>query len=148
VVQDELETLVLLATTPFGPVKVSFFGGLKFGRVNEPLETRDGVLLVASPDDLLSTKLKAVLARAEAKDYVDIAALLRAGTSLSKGLSAFQQMFGGEPTTVLRAIGYFDDGDLSALADDDRRLLRTARDHVDELPPVAIQHGSLASTSR
>src|SRR4051812_41286180 len=38
----------------------------------------DGTLLVASLEDLLATKLKATLDRAEGKDYRDIAAILRA----------------------------------------------------------------------
>src|SRR5882757_10740612 len=96
VLQDAPETLVVLAEMPAGPVKVSFFGGIRFGRVNDPLETCDGTLLVASLDDLMATKLKATLDRAEAKDYWDIARMISAGVSLSVGLSAFTQMFDGE----------------------------------------------------
>ena len=48
----------------------------------------------------------------------------------------------------LRAIGYFEDGDLAALAEDDRELLRAARDSIDELPPTTIRRGSLAPTTR
>jgi hypothetical protein len=144
VVQDELETFVVSTITPLGPVKVSFFGGLRFGRIKPPLLTTDKSLLVASLDDLLATKLKAILGRAEAKDYVDIAALLRAGILLPQGLAAFRAMFGGEPTTVLRAIGYFDDGDVRSLAEADRNLLRHARDSVAELPDVEVRKGSLS----
>ena len=141
--QDEPNTLVVAAKTRAGPVKVSFFGGIRFGRIRKPLRTRDGVLLVASLDDLLVAKLKAILGRAEAKDYVDIAELLRAGTSLPRALSAFTKMFGGEPATVLRAIGYFQDGDVAGLAARDRRLLRQARDLVTDLPAVRVFRGSL-----
>jgi uncharacterized protein YdbL (DUF1318 family) len=63
----------MLAQMPSGSVKVSFFGGMTFGRVKDAVETIDGKLLVASLDDLMATKLKAVLDRAEAKDYQDIA---------------------------------------------------------------------------
>jgi hypothetical protein len=87
------DTLVVLA----GSVKVSFFSGIGFGRVNDPLHTCDDVLLVASLDDLMATKLKATLDRAEAKGYRDIAEMISAGVSLAAGLSAFKQMFGGEP---------------------------------------------------
>jgi len=48
------DTLVVLAELPSGLVKVSFFGGIGFGRVNDPLLTRDGTLLVASLDDLMA----------------------------------------------------------------------------------------------
>jgi hypothetical protein len=61
VLQDTPDTLVAVAQMPSGFVKVSFFGGIRFGRVNAPLQTRDGTLLVASLDDLMATKLKAIL---------------------------------------------------------------------------------------
>ena len=50
--------------------------GIHFGRVGEPLQTADGVMLVASIDDLMATKLKAILDLAEARDYRDIAGML------------------------------------------------------------------------
>jgi hypothetical protein len=70
--QEDMNTLVVMALTPSGSVKVSFFGGLTIGRINEPLQTADARLLVASLEDLLATKLKAILDRAEARDYQDI----------------------------------------------------------------------------
>jgi hypothetical protein len=82
VLQDEPNTLVVSVAVSGEPVKLSFFGGLALGRVGEPRVTHDGTLLVASLVDLLATKLKAILDRAEAKDYIDIAALLRAGIPL------------------------------------------------------------------
>jgi nucleotidyltransferase AbiEii toxin of type IV toxin-antitoxin system len=143
VLQDTPDTLVILAKMPAGPVKVSFFGGIGFGRVEDPLQTCDGTLLVASLDDLMATKLKATLDRAEAKDYRDIAEMISAGVSLPAGLSAFRQMFGGEPAQVLRAIGYFGDGDLTTLSGADREVLRNARDRIDNLPGVYLKSGSL-----
>jgi hypothetical protein len=141
VLQDSLNTLVILAEMPSGVVKVSFFGGIGFGRVNDPLQTKEGVLLVASLDDLMATKLKATLDRAEAKDYRDIAEMISAGVSMSTGLSAFSKMFGGEPSQVLRSIGYFKDGDLASLGEVDRRILRDARDQITLLPEVQIKPG-------
>jgi Nucleotidyl transferase AbiEii toxin, Type IV TA system len=141
VLQDAPDTLVVLAELPSGPVKVSFFGGFKFGRVNDPLQTSDGVLLVASLDDLMATKLEATLDRAEAKDYQDIVAMLSAGVSLPQALSAFKTMFQGEPAQALRAIGFFDDGDLSTLSASDREILTNARDRVIELPDVHLKAG-------
>src|SRR6266849_8582027 len=144
VLQDVPDTLVVRAEMPSGLVKVSFFGGIGFGRINDPLPTRDGTLLVASLNDLMATKLKATLDRAEAKDYRDIARMISAGVSLSAGLAAFRQMFKGEPSQVLHAIGYFKDGDLSTLDQADQDLLRNARDQVDELPAISITPGELA----
>jgi hypothetical protein len=93
----------------------------------------------------MATKLKATLDRAEVKDYRDIAAMISAGVSLSLGLSAFRQMFNGEPAQVLRAIGYFKDGDLNTLGQSDQQLLRSARDAVDALPDVLLKSRSLAT---
>ncbi len=112
--------------------------------MNDPLQTEDGKLLVASLDDLMATKLKATLDRAEAKDYRDIAAMISAGVSLPTGLGAFKQMFGGEPAQVLRALGYFRDGDLNTLSAIDRKVLIDARDRVVTLPEVRFKAGSLA----
>jgi hypothetical protein len=143
VLQDTSDALVVVAEIPSGSVKVSFFGGIGFGHVNDPVLTSDGILLVASLDDLMATKLKAILDRAEAKDYRDIAAMIAAGVSLPVGLSAFRAMFDGEPAQVLRALGYFGDGDLRTLAKADQELLRLARDRVAQLPNVVVRPGSL-----
>jgi hypothetical protein len=145
VLQDAPNTLVVLAKVPAGSVKVSFFGGIGFGRINDPIPTCDGTLLVASLDDLMATKLKATLDRAEAKDYRDVAAMISAGVSLPKGLSAFRKMFDGEPAQVLRAIGYFGDGDLNTVSAADRDILRNRRDRIGDLPEVVVTPGSLAA---
>jgi Nucleotidyl transferase AbiEii toxin, Type IV TA system len=145
VIQDAPNTLVVLAQMTSGSVKVSYFGGIGFGRINAPLQTHDGTLLVASLDDLMATKLKAILDRAEAKDYRDIAQMISAGVSLSAGLAAFRQMFRGEPSQVLRAIGYFRDGNLPTLDQADQALLRNARDQIGELPAVHVIPGVLSS---
>jgi hypothetical protein len=93
----------------------------------------------------LATKLKATLDRVEAKDYQNIAAMLSAGLSLEKALGAFAKMYGKDPGLVLRAIGYFRDGDLSSLSEADRNILRAARDSVSAIPDVPIRYGSLAA---
>jgi hypothetical protein len=143
VLQDAPDTLVVLAQMPSGPVKISFFGRIAFGRINDPVPTADGILLVASLDDLMATKLKATLDRAEARDYRDISQMISAGVSLPAGLSAFRQMFNGEPAQVLRALGFFGDGDLKTLAKADQELLRHSRDRVGQLPEVIVRHGAL-----
>jgi Nucleotidyl transferase AbiEii toxin, Type IV TA system len=142
--QDEVDTLAASVPMPSGPVRLAFFGGIGFGRVSDPLQTADGVMLVASPHDLLATKLKATLDRAQARDYRDIAALLRLGLSLPAGIAAFKSMFNGEPAAVLRALGFFKDGDLASLDQADRATLTQARDRVAELPPIAIRARTLS----
>jgi hypothetical protein len=142
-IQEDENTLVVIAPMQSGPVKVSFFGGMAIGRINEPLRTRDATLLVASPEDLLATKLKAIMDRAEAKDYRDISVLLSAGISLETALGAFAKMYGKDPGLPLRAMGFFRDGDLPSLPKSDQDVLRQARDRVSEIPDVAITHGAL-----
>lgn len=92
------------------PVRVSFFGALRNGRVGDPEATVDGVLRLASRRDLLAHKLKVILQRAEGKDYQDIAALLADGLTLAEGLGAACALFPGFPVMEsARALGYRDD---------------------------------------
>ncbi len=94
-------------------VKLSFFGSITFGRAGDPQIMDDGVLEVASLLDLMATKLKVILQRAEAKDYRDIAAMLAAGFPLIRGLGAARTMYGSafQPSESLKAMVYFGDGD-------------------------------------
>jgi hypothetical protein len=142
-VQEDENTLVMSVPMPSGPVKVSFFGGLALDRINDPLRTRDRVLLVASLDDLLATKLKAILDRAEAKDYRDISAMLSAGISLEKALGAFARNYRRDPALPLKALGFFKDGDLPSLPKADQDVLRAARDRVSDVPEVHMLKGLL-----
>jgi hypothetical protein len=141
-VQEDENTLVMSVPMPSGPVKVSF-GGLALDRINDPLRTRDRVLLVASLDDLLATKLKAILDRAEAKDYRDISAMLSAGISLEKALGAFARNYRRDPALPLKALGFFKDGDLPSLPKADQDVLRAARDRVSDVPEVHMLKGLL-----
>jgi hypothetical protein len=143
-VQEDENTLVVSAPMQSGPVKISFFGGVAIGKINQPLLTRDGTLLVASLEDLLATKLKAIMDRAEAKDYRDISVMLSAGVSLETALGAFAKMYGKDAGLPLRAMGFFKDGDLPSLPKSDQDVLRKARDRVSEIPDVQIIHGPLA----
>jgi hypothetical protein len=143
-IQEDTNTLAIVAPMPSGPVKISFFGGPGIGRINEPLRTKDGTLLVASLEDVLATKLKTILDRAEAKDYRDLCAMLSAGVSLEKSLGGFANMYGKDPGLALKAIGFFQDGDLASLSRSDQNILRKARDRVSEIPEVPITRGSLA----
>lgn len=142
-VQEDENSLVVVVPMPSGPVKVSFFGGLTLGRINDPLRTTDRVLLVASLEDLLATKLKAILDRAEAKDYRDISAMLSAGVSLEKALGAFAGNYQRDPALPLKALGFFKDGDLRSLSKADQDLLRSARDRVSDVPEVRLLKGLL-----
>ena len=142
VLQDERNTLSVLVPCVDAErthIKVSFFGTIGFGRVGEPQMTEDGVLRVASLDDLMATKVKVVLQRAEAKDYRDIAEMIRAGVSLPRGLAAARELFGPsfQPSESLKALVYFADGDLGTLTKDEKSTLVQTVSAVRELPPVA-----------
>lgn len=143
VLQDQANTFtVSVPGTDATPeyVKVSFFGTIGFGRVGHPQVTEDGTLQVASLDDLMATKLKVILQRAEAKDYRDIAAMLGAGVDLAKGLSAARTLYGSnfQPSESLKAMVYFNDGDLGTLTHSERTCLFEAARAVRDLPRVDV----------
>jgi hypothetical protein len=125
-IQEDENSLVVIVAMPSGPVKVSFFGGIAIGRINDPLRTNDSTLLVASVED--------------------ISAMLSAHVSLEKALGAFAKMYGKDPGLPLRAIGFFKDGDLPSLPKDDQERLRAARDRVSDIPDITLTYGSLAAT--
>ena len=141
IVQESPDTLVVAAGSAIDPVRVSFFGNMRIGHINEPLVTSDDVLRVASLEDLLATKLKAILDRAEAKDYIDIAAILSSGVSLARGLGAFHLMFKADPALPLRALGFFKDGNLPEMPVEIQQSLRQARDAVSSIPEVLVRPG-------
>jgi Nucleotidyl transferase AbiEii toxin, Type IV TA system len=123
-----------------GPVKLSFFGALPFGRVGEPEETADGVLSIASLRDLAATKIKALLQRVEAKDYNDVAALLSSGLDLADILGAARALFGDvfNPLVAQKALVYFVGGDLETLDAPTRARLEHAALADLEVPVVKL----------
>jgi len=149
VLQDRPDTLTVLAGTEGGEasVKISFFGGLGFGRVGAPDTTDDGVLQVASLDDLMATKLKVLLQRVEAKDYIDVAAMIRAGAGLARALAGAEALYGPafQPAECLKALVWFEGGDLDALSRADRTTLAAAAAAVRELPSVSVVSRRLAA---
>lgn len=153
VLQDRPDTLTVLTSTTgtatADPVKVSFFGGLGFGRVGEPEMTDDGVLYVASADDLLAHKLKVLLQRVEAKDYLDVAALVGSGVHLEKALASAQLMFGPafQPSESLKALVYFEGGDLDTLSARTRETLIAAVRSVRDLPRASLLAKELSPSS-
>lgn len=66
-----------------GPVKLSFFG-LTLRRVGEPEETSDGTLRVATLRDIAGCKMAVIQTRSEAKDYLDVFALLQQGLGVAE----------------------------------------------------------------
>ncbi|MEB3206911.1 MAG: nucleotidyl transferase AbiEii/AbiGii toxin family protein [Vampirovibrionales bacterium] len=144
VLQQERNTLTALVKRLSGEVKLSFFGGLPFGRVATTVWTADHFLKVASLDDLLALKLAVLLKRVEVKDYKDIVALLRHGLSLSYGLNCARLFYPEfQPNEALKALVYFEGGDLKFLPEDDQKYLIEAVTRVDALPEAAFLSDTL-----
>ena len=149
ILQDLPDTLTALVP-PSAPtdqhVKISFFGTLSFGRVGVPELTDDRIVQVAALDDLMATKVKVILQRIEAKDYQDIAAMIRSGIGLSQGLGSARALFGSafQPSESLKALVHFEGGDLHRLTQEERTLLIEAASAVRALPTVSIREHTLA----
>lgn len=88
-----------------------------------------------------------MLQRAEAKDYRDIACMIDAGVSLARGLASAREIFGPhfQPSESLKALVYFEDGDLSSLAPAEKTLLVNAVSAVRDLPQVALRSRHLVA---
>ena len=148
VIQDERNAMTFLVPDDAsGHIKLSFFGDIGFGRVGTPDLTDDGVLQVASLDDLMATKVKVILQRAEAKDYRDIAAMIQSGVSLEKGLATARLFYGPnfQPSESLRALVFFEDGDLQDLDRGEKSTLIKAASQIRELPQVELLSKSLCT---
>jgi hypothetical protein len=120
-----------------GEIKVSFFGGLTFGRIAAPDRCEDVGVLLASPLDLMAQKLKVILVRAEAKDYLDICTLLKAGIDLAQGLGAARALYPDfNPLISLKALTYFEEPALATVSQEIRQVLTAASAKVNEIPTV------------
>jgi hypothetical protein len=122
-------------------VKVSFIGVPKLPRLAAPLMVKDNGLKVASLLDLAGTKASVIQVRAEAKDYIDMDALMQFGRiGLPLALAAAQRLYGVSfnPEITLKALSYFDDGNLRDLPEEMKRRLAVAVQAVDldHLPTI------------
>ena len=128
ILQRSPDTLTCLVDRG-GPVRVSFFGGLTLRRVADPETLAAPAIAIASLLDLAATKAEVVQARAAAKDYLDLDALVhRAGVSLPDALGAAAAV---NPLPTVKALCFFGDGDLATLPGDVRRRLLDAASAVD-----------------
>jgi len=126
-----------------GMIQLSFFGLPDLPRLVAPLIAPDNGSRVASLLDLAGTKASVVQVRAEAKDYIDIDALLSDGRiDLPTALAAGRVLHGTSfnPQNTLKALSYFEDGNLRRLPRQVRdRLTHAARDvDLDRLPTIAV----------
>lgn len=120
-------------------VKISFFGGITIGRIGVPLVAKPVPVVVASLEDLMVTKLAALFGRIEVKDYQDIAAMIRHGVSLARGLAGGEALYGNafQPCEALKALTWFHGKELETLDREDREtLVNAAREVRSPLPAV------------
>lgn len=116
------------------PVRVSFFGLPGLARLRAPAIAPGNGLRVASLLDLAGTKASVVQLRAEAKDYIDIDAILTDGridlpTALAAGRAIYGRTF--NPLITLKALSFFEDGNLHRLPAAIRDRLAAAARAVD-----------------
>lgn len=133
VVQREENTLTCILDRD-GPVRVSFFGGLALNRVETPQPASGPRILIASLLDLGATKAQVVQSRAFAKDYLDVDALMRSGpVPLTSMLGAATAVYGKSynPVLTLKALTYYDDGDLGSVPRRVRDRLTRAATQLD-----------------
>jgi len=132
-----------------GPVRISFFGVPELPRLEPPLVVQDNGLQVASLLDLAGTKASVIQVRAQARDYIDMDALITLGkVSLSTALAAAAKIYGPSfnPQITLKALCYFDDGNLRDLPEAMKlRLVTAARetdlDHLPRIEPTGRDFG-------
>jgi Nucleotidyl transferase AbiEii toxin, Type IV TA system len=136
-----------------GPVKLSFFGVPSIARLAPPLIALDNGLRIASLLDLAGTKASVVQQRAEAKDYADVDAILRDGRiDLPTALASAKAIHGPQfnPQITLKALSFFDEGNLRQLPKATKdRLAKAAREvDLDRLPTIPSAARSRNGPSR
>jgi hypothetical protein len=115
----QLEVNTLSVNVRPSGVQISFFGGLRMGRVDPVGFARGPMIKVASVRDIAGTKLLTVMQRVEAKDYIDIHALLtQARLPLAELLACAKAIYGArfDPLLSMKALSYHDDPELSSLS--------------------------------
>jgi hypothetical protein len=144
--QDEPDTLTVVADKGGAPVKLSFFGGIGFGRVAEPLRVPNRPP-IASRLDLLGTKLATVTQRVEARDYLDIAALLSSGITINEGIAALLALYGNQASGLqsVKTIVWFEDGDLDAVLPQEAKevLVQAAASYDPRTGPATLRSSRL-----
>lgn len=123
------------------PVMVSFFGTPSVQLLEPPHVAQGNHMRIASLLDLSGMKAAVVQKRAEAKDYIDLDAIIEnTEIDLPTALSAARELYGSafNPELTLKSLSYFGDGSLPTLSNEVRERLTRAVTGVDltHLPPV------------
>ena len=141
ILRQEPNTLDVSVARDGDRVKLSFFGVPSLLRLQPAAVCPGNGLQVASLLDIAGTKVKTVQERAEAKDYIDIAALIldgriNLGMALAAGSAIYGQQF--NPQITLKALAYFGDGNLQELPSTTRAVLTKAVGETDPLRLPAL----------
>jgi hypothetical protein len=139
ILQNTAQTLTVSINRK-GPVKMSFLGGLRLGRVDEYDKTPDRFLNVASLLDLAGTKAAVITQRAEAKDFIDLLAIISSGNgiTLPRAMAAARALYGEEynPMMTVKSLNYFGDGDLHTLTKIQKEQLQKIASEPFALPEI------------
>jgi hypothetical protein len=143
VTQSEPNTLSVIIYRNDEPVKLSFFGLPKIKPLKRPTVCADNRIKVASLLDLAGMKAAVVQQRAEAKDYIDIDALLTEGVvnlemSLGAALAIYGESFA--PASTLKALTYFGEPSLALLPEALKKRLAKSVQGVSLNDIPTIQH--------
>ncbi len=146
IVQKSPNTLTAIVDRG-GAVQVSFFGVPKLKRIQKPHIVTETNLRIATLLDLAGTKAAVVQKRAEAKDYIDIDAIIQHGKiDLPQALSAAGLIYGSQfnPELTLKALSFFGDGNLDSVTKEIQLRLAEAIRNVDlsQLPTISFKQNS------
>jgi hypothetical protein len=141
-VQKSASTLTCIVDRN-GPVQISFFGAPSIRLIEPPLIAADNGLRIASLLDLSGMKTAVVQKRAEARDYIDVDAIINSGeVDLSMALAAAVALYGSRfnPELTLKSLCYFEAGNLGTLPPVIKQRLTAAVNSVDpDVLPVVKQ---------
>lgn len=124
-----------------GSFHVSFFGTPGVRLTTAPLVAKDNGLHVATLIDLAAMKVAVVQKRAEAKDYLDLDAIIQfGGVDLRTALATAKDIYGTafNPLLTLKSLSFFGDGNLPTLPLETQQRLSAAVRAIDlnSLPNV------------
>ncbi len=106
----------ILSTAPetlyvtLGGVPVSFIGS-SFPLLGPVVRVGEGLIPLASPDDIATMKLAAVASRGSRKDFVDLWVLITRHRTLREYLTMYQRKYSADTGHVLRSLVFFDDAE-------------------------------------
>jgi hypothetical protein len=138
ILQKERNALTCLVNIS-GFVQISFFGLPQLKQIFPSLVVSENSIKIASLLDLGGMKAVTVQHRAEFKDYIDIYTLLKVtNINLSSMLKMGLEIYGSNfnPQISLKALSFFEDGDLSRLTSLQKKeiVAEVKKVNLDKLP--------------